>query len=38
MIYERRPRWMKTLAVMGLLIYTICAGIGAGWLITHLFG
>ena len=36
MMYKKRNRWAKPLAVMGLILYTICAGIGCGWVMVKL--
>ena len=38
MIYERRPRWMKVLATLGVILYTVFAGIGCGWVMVKLIG
>ena len=36
MMYHRRPRWMKALAALGVILYTIFAGIGCGWVMVKL--
>ena len=36
MIYERKPRWMKALAALGVMLYAIFGGVGCGWVMTKL--
>lgn len=36
MMYHRRPRWMKVLATLGVILYTICAGIVCAWMMVKL--
>ena len=36
MMYHRKPRWARVLAALGVILHTICAGIGCGWVMAKL--
>lgn len=36
MMYKREYWWMKPLKTLGLVLYTICAGVGFGFILSAL--